>query len=639
MAERLRRLENEMKNVFFSGEDQLLFARGKHYELYKKLGAHITEENGKAGVSFAVWAPHALRVHVIGSFSGWDENEHPMTRLGTGGIWQIFIPGVKKGDQYKYLVTAADGHKIYKADPFANQTLLRPKTASVVTDLESFGWTDEEWIFRRQQTDMKKEPLAIYECHIGSWKRHANKSFYNYREFADEITKYLKEMQYTHVELMGIAEHPLDESWGYQVTGYYAPTARYGTPEDFQYLVNTLHENGIGVILDWVPAHFPEDEHGLADFDGQVLFEHPDPLRQKHPHWGTRLFYYKMNEIKNFMIANALFWIREFHVDGLRVDAVASMLYLDFGRDSGEWTPNSKGGNEDLDSIEFLQQLNIAVQEQFPGVMMIAEDSSSRKGVTKAPAEGGLGFSFKWNMGWMHDFCEYMKKNPASRKKDHHDLTFAMTYNENESYLLPISHDEVVHMKGSVFEKMPGCRVDKYANVRLGYTYMFGHSGKKLLFMGQEFAQEREWSQDRSLDWELLENEYHQGIREYVKALLQLYHIYPCMYREDNSWAGFEWMDADDTEKNTYSFIRKTPDSEKSLLFVLNMSSEKWADFEVGVPEKKNYRLLVNSDDKKFGGTGAKVSALIAAQEMPCNGQPCRIAFELPAYSAVIFEF
>ena len=641
MAKMLKGPEKEAGSNFFSDVDQHLFARGTHYEIYKKLGAHFSEEKGEKGVSFAVWAPHARGVHVIGDFNNWNENTHPMTRLGPGGIYQIFIPGVKKGDCYQFLITAENGQKLRKADPFANQAQLRPGTASVVTDIENFFWTDSKWIKEQERKNYSQEPLAIYECHIGSWKRHENTEnpFYNYREFADEIVEYLKKMKYTHVELLGIAEHPLDESWGYEVTGYYAPTSRYGTPEDFQYLVNTLHKNKIGVILDWVPAHFPKDEHGLAMFDGQPLFEHPDPLMSEHPHWGTKLFYYGMHEVSNFMIANALYWIREFHVDGLRVDAVASMLYLDYGKESGQWIPNRCGSNQNLDAVEFFKHLNSVVHGQFPGTLMIAEESSTWPKVTGSVQEGGLGFSFKWNMGWMHDFCEYMKKAPEERGACHHDLTFAMTYHDTENYVLPISHDEVVHLKGSMFGKMPGCRVDKYANQRLSYAYLFGHSGKKLLFMGQEFAQEREWGEGRALDWELLDNEYHRGMQEYVKELLKIYRKYPCMYQADSGWEGFEWMNADDTGRSTYSFIRKSPDAQKKLLFVLNMSPTAIPDYEVGVPEKGKYRLLLNSLDRRFAGSGAQVPDLLIAQSKPCDYQPCRLQFELPAFAALVFEF
>ena len=548
-----------VEKVFISEVDQYLFAQGTHYDIYKKLGAHLSVEDGKKGMMFAVWAPHAAAVHVIGSFNGWDETAHPMEKLGPGGIYKTFIPGVGLGEMYKFLITTQDGRRLYKADPFASYAELRPGTASITADITNFKWSDEKWMQAREAADPMKEPVAIYECHIGSWMKHPDDEdgFYNYREFADKIVEYLKRLKYTHVELMGIAEHPFDGSWGYQVTGYYAPTSRYGTPEDFAYLVNTLHRNKIGVILDWVPAHFPKDAHGLAEFDGEALFEHADPRLGEHPDWGTKIFNYGKNEVKCFLITNALYWIKEFHVDGLRVDAVASMLYLDYGKKDGEWVPNIYGGNKNLEAIEFFKHFNSVIRGTYPGVMTIAEESTAWPNVTGNIGEDSLGFSFKWNMGWMHDFCEYMKLDPYFRKNNHYSMTFAMTYNDSENYILPLSHDEVVHLKCSMVNKMPGYQVDKYANLRVGYTYMFGHSGKKLLFMGQEFGQEREWSEARELDWFLLDNELNRGMQEYVAELLALYRKNPCLYQIDNSWDGFEWVNADDAERSTYSFIRK----------------------------------------------------------------------------------
>ena len=629
------------ETVFISEADQYLFAQGTHYDIYKKLGAHLSEENGKKGVTFAVWAPHAQSVHVVGSFNGWDESAHPMEKLGPGGIYMTFVPGIGAGEMYKFLITAKDGRKLYKSDPFANYAELRPGTASVIADLSKIRWSDGKWMEERDQKDMTKEPLAIYECHIGSWMKHPDSEdgFYNYREFADRIVEYLKELKYTHVELMGIAEHPFDGSWGYQVKGYYAPTSRYGTPEDFAYLVNTLHRNKIGVILDWVPAHFPRDAHGLADFDGEALFEHPDSRLGEHPDWGTKIFNYGKTEVKNFLIANALFWIKEFHVDGLRVDAVASMLYLDYGKQDGQWVANKYGGNENLEAIEFFKHFNSVIRGTFPGVMTIAEESTAWPKVTGPIEEGGLHFSFKWNMGWMHDFCEYMKLDPYFRKNAHYGMTFAMTYNSAENYILPLSHDEVVHLKCSMVNKMPGYHVDKYANLRLGYTYMFGHCGKKLLFMGQEFGQEREWSEARELDWFLLENDLNRGMQEYMKELLNLYHKYPCLYEIDNDWGGFEWVNADDAERSTYSFIRKSSDGKKNLLFVLNMTPVAREDYCVGVPKRKKYRTVLCSTQERFGGSGETVPAELMAKASPSDNRPYRITFDLPAYAAVVFTF
>lgn len=630
------------EKVFISEADQYLFAQGTHYDIYKKLGAHLSVENGKKGMMFAVWAPHAAAVHVIGSFNGWDETAHPMEKLGPGGIYKTFIPGVGLGEMYKFLITTQDGRRLYKADPFANYAEKRPGTASVTTDITNFKWSDEKWMQARDAADPIKEPAAIYECHIGSWMRHPDDEdgFYTYREFADKIVEYLKRLKYTHVELMGIAEHPFDGSWGYQVTGYYAPTSRYGTPEDFAYLINTLHRNKIGVILDWVPAHFPKDAHGLAEFDGEALFEHADPRLGEHPDWGTKIFNYGKNEVKCFLITNALFWIKEFHVDGLRVDAVASMLYLDYGKKDGEWVPNKYGGNKNLEAIEFFKHFNSVIRGTYPGIMTIAEESTAWPKVTGRIEEDGLGFSFKWNMGWMHDFCEYMKLDPYFRKNNHHSMTFAMSYNDSENYILPLSHDEVVHLKCSMVNKMPGYQVDKYANLRVGYAYMFGHSGKKLLFMGQEFGQEREWSEARELDWFLLDNELNRGMQEYVAELLSLYRKNPCLYEMDNSWDGFEWVNADDAERSTYSFIRKVSGSRKrNLLFVLNMTPVERKDYCVGVPKKKNYNLVLNSCEKRFGGNGENVPASILAKAEPCDNRPYRITFDLPAYGAVVFAF
>jgi 1,4-alpha-glucan branching enzyme len=490
--------------VFISKTDQYLFGQGTHYEIYKKLGAHLSFENGQPGTYFAVWAPNAQAVHVIGSWSNWNEEAHEMKKIGDGGIWELFIPGVGEGGIYKYLITAGDGRKLYKADPYANYAQKRPETASIVTNLEGFAWKDQKWMEKRDAEDYTKRPMAIYECHIGSFMKHPDGTedgFYTYRQFADRLVEYLKEMKYTHVELMGIAEHPFDGSWGYQVTGYYAPTSRYGAPKDFMYLVNELHKIGVGVILDWVPAHFATDAHGLGQFDGTCIYEHPDPRRGEHPDWGTKIFNYAKSEVKNFLIANVLFWLREFHVDGIRVDAVASMLYLDYGKKEGQWLPNQYGGNENLDAIEFFRHMNSVVRGTYPGFLTIAEESTAWPKVTGDIGTDSLGFSLKWNMGWMHDFCEYMKLDPLYRKGNHYALTFAMTYNSSEKYILPLSHDEVVHLKCSMVNKMPGYAIDKYANLRTGYTYMFGHCGKKLLFIGQDFGQEREGIEARELDW------------------------------------------------------------------------------------------------------------------------------------------
>ncbi|MCI9325101.1 MAG: 1,4-alpha-glucan branching protein GlgB [Lachnospiraceae bacterium] len=639
MGETIKKTE---EGVFISEADQYLFAQGTHYDIYKKLGAHPTVQEGREGVFFGVWAPNAESVHVIGSFNGWDETANPMKKIGPGGIHTAFVPGVGEGELYKYLITTPYGEKLYKADPFANSAELRPGTASKTADISGFRWTDGVWMKERSGKDYNKEPLAIYECHIGSWMRHPRpeeKGFYNYREFADRIVEYLKEMKYTHIELMGIAEYPYDGSWGYQVTGYYAPTSRYGEPKDFMYLINKLHKNKIGVILDWVPAHFATDAHGLGRFDGQCIFEHPDPRKGEHPDWGTKIFNYEKTEVKNFLIANVLYWIKEFHVDGIRVDAVASMLYLDYGKQDGQWVANKYGGNENLEAIEFFKHLNSVVRGTYPGFLTIAEESTAWPKITGKVEDDGLGFSFKWNMGWMHDFCEYMKLDPYFRKNNHYALTFAMSYNESENYILPLSHDEVVHLKCSMVNKMPGYQTDKYANLRCGYTYMFGHAGKKLLFMGQDFGQEREWSEERELDWFLLGEDLNKGLHQYMKELLAIYRKYPCMYEFDNCWDGFEWLNCDDKDRSTYSFFRKSSTGKNNLLFIINMTPIAWENYKLGVPKKKKYKLLLNSAEERFGGAGGVMPKEIMAVKEECDYRNYSITLDLPPYAAAVFVF
>lgn len=644
MAETAKQVKksDEWEQVSISEMDQYLFSQGTHYDIYKKLGAHFSEEKGVKGVFFAVWAPHAAAVHVIGEFNGWNEESHPMKKEGPGGIHSLFVPGVQENTLYKFLITTEKGEKLYKADPFANYAEMRPGNASKITSLKGFAWEDEKWEENRDKLNVFEQPIAIYECHIGSWMKHPDGTedgFYNYREFADRLVEYLKEMRYTHVELMGIAEHPFDGSWGYQVTGYYAPTSRYGTPKDFMYLVNRLHKIGVGVILDWVPAHFATDAFGLGCFDGTCIFEDPDPRKGEHPEWGTKIFNYGKAEVKNFLIANVLFWLREFHIDGVRVDAVASMLYLDYGKKDGEWCPNKFGGNKNLEAIEFFKHLNSVVRGTYPGFLTIAEESTAWPKVTGDIEDGGLGFTFKWNMGWMHDFCEYMKLDPYFRKDNHYAMTFAMTYNESENYILPLSHDEVVHLKCSMVSKMPGYHVDKYANLRVGYTYMFGHSGKKLLFMGQDFGQEREWSEARELDWFLLQEPLNRGMKEFMGELLKMYRKYPCLYTIDNSWKGFEWMNADDKDRSTYTFVRRTKDGRNNLLFVLNMTPMTWENYQISVPAKKKYKLVLNSDEERFGGNGHKIPEVVEAKAKPLCGRKYSISIDLAPYTAAVFVF
>ena len=631
-----------MNKIFISQDDEYLFGQGTNYEIYKKLGAHLSEEDGKKGVFFAVWAPNAASVHVVGDFNGWSDTMHPMHRQGNMGIFTLFVPGLGTGELYKYLITTPSGERLYRADPYANWAELRPGTASRTADLESFRWSDEKWFDHYKGKDIYEEPLAIYECQIGSWMKHPDGTedgFYNYREFADRIVEYMKEMRYTHIELIGIAEHPFDGSWGYQVTGYYAPTSRYGSPEDFMYLVNKLHRNGIGVILDWVPAHFCPDEHGLARFDGQCIYEHPDPRKGEHPDWGTKIFNFERNEVRNFLIANALFWIREFHVDGLRVDAVASMLYLDYGKRDGQWVPNKYGGNENLDAISFFQHLNSVVRGTYPQILMIAEESTAWPNISGPIGGKGLGFTYKWNMGWMHDFCEYMKLDPVMRGGAHHMMTFAMSYNEAEHYILPLSHDEVVHLKCSMVEKMPGYQVDKYANLRVGYTFMFGHAGKKLLFMGQDFGQEREWSEARELDWFLLGNDLNRGMKDYVGKLLEIYRKYPAMYKYDCGFEGFTWINADDKDRSVYSFYRKDGTGKANVLFVLNFTPMEWKGYKTGVPFAGEYKHILDSADPKYGGFGTGIPDKIRAVREDCDYLDYSLTMDLPPYAAEVFVF
>ncbi len=628
---------------FITELDQYLFGQGTHYDIYKKLGAHPITRQGKKGTHFAVWAPHAAEVFVIGSFNGWNEQSHPMKRQEPLGIYTLFVPGIGVGELYKYLIITPDGRKIYKADPFANHAEFRPGTASRVADISKIKWSDSVWMENRKKFDQAKSPVSIYEVHPGSWKKHPHgendAGFYNYREFARALTDYVKDMGYTHVELMGIAEHPFDGSWGYQVTGYYAPTSRYGTPEDFAYFVNYLHRHKIGIILDWVPAHFPRDAQGLADFDGTCLYEYADPRKGEHPDWGTKVFDYAKNEVKNFLIANAIYWIEQFHVDGLRVDAVASMLYLDYGRRDGQWVANQYGGNKNLEAIEFFKHLNSVLKGRCPELMMIAEESTAWPKVTGKPEDDGLGFTMKWNMGWMHDFLEYMKLDPYFRQYNHNKMTFAMTYAYAEKYILVLSHDEVVHLKCSMINKMPGLYDDKFANLKAGYSFMFGHPGKKLLFMGQDFAQFQEWSEERELDWYLLGEKKHQQMQNYVRALLKLYAKTPAMYQADCDPVGFEWINADDNSRSIFSFVRHSEDGKSNLLFVINFTPVARPDYRVGVPRRKQYKLVLNSDEEQYGGSGKEQPIVYKAVKQECDGRPYSFAYDLPAYGVAIFKF
>lgn len=630
----------------FTELDMYLFGQATHYDIYKKLGAHPAEIRKKKGILFDVWAPHAAEVYVIGTFNDWNETANPMRRLEPAGIgiFEAFIPKAELGDLYKYLIITPDGRKLYKADPYANYAEVRPGTASRIADIEHFKWTDNKWMDKRKQTeDVYAEPMAIYEVHPGSWMRHPGREddgYYSYREMAAALTKYVKGMGYSHVELMGISEYPYDGSWGYQVTGYYAPTSRYGTPEDFVYLVNYLHKHGIGVILDWVPAHFPKDAHGLADFDGCPLYEYADPRMGEHPEWGTKIFDYGKSEVKNFLIGSALMWIEHYHIDGLRVDAVASMLYLDYGKKEGQWIANKYGENKNLEAIEFFRHINTLITGRNHGTVMIAEESTAWPMVTGPADKGGLNFTYKWNMGWMHDFLDYMSLDPYFRKNNHHKMTFAMSYNNSEKYILVLSHDEVVHLKKSMWEKMPGDEEDKFRNLKSAYSFMMGHPGKKLLFMGQDFGQLREWSEERELDWYLMEEPRHRQLNEYFRELLHIYRKYPAMYEQDSDWNGFEWINADDADRSIYSFVRKSKNGKNSLLFVCNMTPVARDDYRVGVPKKGTYHLLLNSNEARFGGTEADKSrpASYKAVKSECDGREYSISYPLPPFGVAVFR-
>ena len=624
--------------------DTYLFAEGKHYDVYEKFGAHPMTIDGVKGTYFAVWAPHARRVSVVGDFNMWDGALNPMQMMQTSGIYELFIPDVAPGAVYKYQILTRDGEILYKADPYGNQCQVRPDNANVVADLTGYKWKDTDWIENRKQqtreTELKK-PMAIYECHLGSWKKKIEDSdfgFYTYRELAKMLCDYVKKMGYTHVELMGIAEYPFDGSWGYQVTNYYAPTSRYGSPEDFMYFVDHMHANGIGVILDWVPAHFPRDAHGLGRFDGMPLYEHPDPRRGEHPDWGTYIFDFGRNEVSNFLTANALFWVEKFHVDALRVDAVASMLYLDYGKQDGQWLPNKDGGNENYDAIELLRKINTVMEERNPGAFLIAEESTAWAGVTAPASMKGLGFLYKWNMGWMNDFLEYMKMDPYFRSFNHNRLTFSLSYTYAENYVLVISHDEVVHLKCSMLNKMPGVEMDKFANLRTAYGFMYGHPGKKLLFMGQEFGQLREWSEARSLDWFLLDQPLHKKMQKWVADLNHMYTTYDACYYNDNNQMGFEWTKVDDANTSIIAFVRRGKTVKDQLLFVCNFVPVERKDYWIGVPCLTEYEEIINSDAKIYGGSGTK-NGKVKAFEEKCDRMPYAISIDIAPLSMIVFKY
>ena len=631
--------EKCMSKDFITQDDCYLFGKGTHYEIYNKLGAHLVTKNGRKGVYFAVWAPHAVNVSVIGEFNDWIGFDHNMEMNNESGIWELFVPDVKEGCAYKYVISTQDGRTLYKSDPYGFYSEVRPETASKVFNIDKYNWKDHEWIAKKSRENHYEQPMSIYECHLGSWKKdyqgpEDEDGFYDYKRLAKDLVAYVKKMGYTHIELMGIAEHPYDGSWGYQVTGYYAPTSRYGSPDEFMYLVDAFHQNDIAVILDWVPAHFPRDAHGLAMFDGEPLYEYADTRLGEHPDWGTKVFDYSKTEVSNFLIANALFWVEKYHIDGLRVDAVASMLYLDYGRDDGQWVPNEYGENKNLHAIEFFKHLSSIMSYRNPRAYVIAEESTAWPDVTKDPKDGGLGFSYKWNMGWMHDFLEYTKLDPLFKKGAHNKMTFGLTYCFSENFILVLSHDEVVHLKCSMYNKMPGYPADKFKNLKTAYMFMFGHPGRKLLFMGQEFAQLQEWSEKRSLDWHLLEEPEHKDMQEFVHRLLEMYKKYPALHTETKGYGAFEWINADDNERSIFSFIRKTtePDEKNSVGFVFNFTPMERTDYVVGVPKAGTYkRILSTENDTQV--------VKYKAKEGECDGRPYRLEIPLKPFEAVAFEF
>ena len=622
-------------------EEEQKFINGICYDIYEKLGAHPMTVNGVDGVYFAVWAPNAARVSVVGDFNHWDGRVYQMQRLSVSGIYELFIPQIPVGSLYKYELKLKDGLTYLKADPYANQAELRPATASVVADLTKYIWKDQTWMKERKKIQTEDAPMFVYEMHLASWKKPEDgREFYNYRELAPMIVAYVKEMGYTHVELMPVMEHPFDASWGYQVTGYYAPTSRYGSPEDFMYFVDTLHQAGIGVILDWVPAHFPRDTFGLANFDGTCLYEHLDPRQGYHPHWGTLIYNYGRPQVKNFLIANALFWTEKFHADGIRFDAVASMLYLDYGKNDGEWVANIYGGNENLDAVELLKHLNSIFKKKHPDALLIAEESTAWPRVTgSVDTEDGLGFDYKWNMGWMNDFIGYMSNDPYFRGAHHNELTFSMVYAYSERFMLSLSHDEVVHQKGSLLEKMPGTEDKKFANLRAAYGFFIAHPGKKLLFMGQEYGQVHEWAENKALDWEDLEKPAHRQMQNYMKALIQLYKTHPALWKLDYDSDGFEWINCVEWEKSMVTFLRKSKKQEDTLVVICNFSDVAYEEELVGVPYAGKYKEILNSDAKEYGGTGVVNPRVKIAKKEETDDRPYTIKVKVAPLSVAIYSF
>ena len=616
--------------------DRHLFGAGTHYEIYEKMGGRLMTHEGARGAAFSVWAPNAKAVSVIGDFNNWDARRSPMRRLGESGIWELFLPAAAEGDKYKFHVTQCDGRVVDKTDPYGVYAEVRPNNASVLYPLKRYKWKDRRWMTARRKYDFRAAPMNIYEVHLGSWKRAEGNRFLSYTELAEQLIPYVKEMGYTHIEMLPVEEHPFDGSWGYQVTGYYAPTSRYGSPDEFKQFVDACHQNGISVILDWVPAHFPKDDFALARFDGTALYEHQDPRLGEHIQWGTYIFNYGRKEVANFLLANALYWMDIFHIDGLRVDAVASLLRLDFCKEEGQWLPNVYGGSENLEAIEFLKHMNSVIAEREPGALMIAEDSTAWPGVTKKVDEGGLGFSLKWNMGWMNDFLSYIKLDPIYRKYHQNKLTFGMAYHYAENFVLVLSHDEVVHTKSSMIGKMPGDVWQSFANLRLSYGFMMGHPGKKLLFMGGEFAQYSEWSEARSLDWHLLQYADHQEMQAYVKELNHLYAEEPAFWAEDFDPNGFQWIECDDAESSIVSFVRRS--KEKELVFLCNFTPVVHRGFSLGVPQEGVYHERLNSDAARFGGSDVINAVPLQSKAEPAGRCPFRVELDVPPLGMVILE-
>jgi 1,4-alpha-glucan branching enzyme len=622
--------------------DLFLLGEGTHFRLYEKLGARLIEHAGTKGVCFAVWAPNAERVSVVGEFNQWDGRRHPMRPRGASGLWEIFIPGLQQGDLYKFEIkTPYHGYIAVKSDPFARFSEMRPNTASVVWDLDRYEWRDQEWMAGRKHRQRLDAPIAVYEVHLGSWKRKPDPigmRWLSYRELADELVPYVKEMGYTHIELMPITEYPFDDSWGYQTTGYFGPTSRYGSPDDFRYFMDKAHQAQLGVILDWVPAHFPKDGSALSFFDGTHLYEHADPRKGEHQDWGTLIYNYGRNEVRAFLLSSALFWLDKYHIDGLRVDAVASMLYLDYSREPDEWIPNEFGGNENLEAVSFLKRFNEVVHLEYPDTLTSAEESTAWAQVSRPTYLGGLGFTLKWNMGWMHDTLEYIHKDPVHRSYHHNNLTFSLLYAFTENFLLPFSHDEVVHGKGAMLSKMPGDYWQKFANLRALYGYMYGHPGKKLLFMGGELGQWKEWNSAWELDWNLLDFEPHRQLQEYVKALNRLYRAQPALHQVDFSWEGFEWIDFQDVANGVVSFIRRASDPSDFVVVVTNFTPVPREGYRIGVPAQGFYRELLNSDSAYYGGGNMGNAGGLTSEPTPWQGQPHSLCITVPPLAVVFFK-